>query len=130
MQVQTPVKAIPQSPISPVAQAREKERMTTLLEINTLLIKEVVELQGQGKAGVVTQPNEGGDKPQPSKEYVEYGHLTAPFILLTNARIAACAGSSQTSPFSHRTLRRTTSQTSQYIPVQPLWLCPLARMIS
>ncbi|PSN64421.1 hypothetical protein BS50DRAFT_636603 [Corynespora cassiicola Philippines] len=74
-QVQTPVKAVPQSPVSPVAQAREKERMTTLLEINNLLIKEVVDLQSQGKAGHIGPSPDGkseGDKQQPSKEFVEY----------------------------------------------------------
>ncbi|KAF2477874.1 uncharacterized protein BDR25DRAFT_250209 [Lindgomyces ingoldianus] len=77
MQTHTPVRAVPQSPVSPVAQAREKERMTTLLEINNLLIKEVVDLQSQGKAGHIGQqpPTQDGkpdgDKQQPSKEYVE-----------------------------------------------------------
>jgi hypothetical protein len=74
-QAQTPVKAVPPSPVSPVAQARSQDRVATLLEINSLLIKEVCELQAQGKAGQVGQAAEGkpeGDKPQPSKEYVEY----------------------------------------------------------
>lgn len=76
MQAQTPVKAVPPSPVSPVAQAREKERMTLLLEINNLLLKEVVDLQSQGKAGHIgpAPPNQDGkpeDKQQPSKEYVE-----------------------------------------------------------
>jgi hypothetical protein len=73
-QAQTPVKAVPPSPVSPVAQARNQDRVTTLLEINSLLIKEVCDLQSQGKAGQVGQPADGkpeGDKPQPSKEYVE-----------------------------------------------------------
>jgi len=73
-QAQTPVKAVPPSPVSPVAHARSQDRVTTLLEINSLLIKEVCELQSQGKAGQVGQPTDGkpeGDKPQPSKEYVE-----------------------------------------------------------
>ncbi|KAF2134533.1 hypothetical protein P153DRAFT_279149, partial [Dothidotthia symphoricarpi CBS 119687] len=68
--VQTPVKAVPPSPVTPVAQARSDERMATLLEINSLLIKEACELQGQGKAGQIGPPEE--NKPPPSKEYVEY----------------------------------------------------------
>lgn len=74
-QVQTPVKPIPHSPVSPVAQARNQDRVTTLLEINSILIREVCELQSQGKAGQVGPPAEGqpeGDKPQASKEFVEY----------------------------------------------------------
>ena len=39
-QAQTPVKAVPPSPVSPVAQARNQDRVATLLEINSLLIKE------------------------------------------------------------------------------------------
>ncbi|KAF2785694.1 hypothetical protein K505DRAFT_221887, partial [Melanomma pulvis-pyrius CBS 109.77] len=71
-QVQTPVKATPPSPLSPVAQAREKDRMTTLLEINNLLIQEVVELQSQGRAGHIGPPPPEGDKQvQPAKEYVD-----------------------------------------------------------
>jgi hypothetical protein len=73
-QAQTPVKAVPPSPVSPVAQARNQDRVATLLEINSLLIKEVCELQSQGKAGQVGQSADGkpeGDKQQPSKEYVE-----------------------------------------------------------
>jgi hypothetical protein len=73
-QAQTPVKTVPPSPVSPVAQARSQDRVATLLEINSLLIKEVCDLQSQGKAGQVGQTAEGkpeGDKQQPSKEYVE-----------------------------------------------------------
>ncbi|KAF2195332.1 hypothetical protein K469DRAFT_698908 [Zopfia rhizophila CBS 207.26] len=78
-QTQTPVKAVPRSPVSPGAQAREKERMTVLLEINNVLLMEVVDLQTQGKAGHVGQAvppvKEDGkpdtDKQQPAKEYVE-----------------------------------------------------------
>lgn len=74
-QAQTPVKAVPPSPTSPVAHARNQDRVATLLEINSLLIKEVCELQSQGKAGQVGQSADGkpeGDKQQPSKEYVDY----------------------------------------------------------
>jgi hypothetical protein len=74
-QAQTPVKAaVPPSPISPVAQGRSQDRVATLLEINSILIKEVCDLQAQGKAGQVGPPPEGkteAEKPQPSKEYVE-----------------------------------------------------------
>lgn len=73
-QAQTPVKAVPPSPVSPVAHARSQDRVTTLLEINSILIKEVCDLQSQGKAGQVGQSADGkpeGDKPQPAKEYVE-----------------------------------------------------------
>ncbi|KAH9861775.1 hypothetical protein J1614_011528 [Plenodomus biglobosus] len=74
-QVHTPVKQVTPSPVSPVAQARAQDRMATLLEINSILIKEVCDLQVQGKAGQVGPTPDGkpdGDKPQPSKEYVEY----------------------------------------------------------
>jgi hypothetical protein len=73
-QVQTPVKVVPPSPVSPVNQARSQDRVATLLEINSILIKEVCDLQGQGKAGQLGPLPEGkteADKPQPSKEYVE-----------------------------------------------------------
>jgi hypothetical protein len=65
---------VPPSPVSPVNQARSADRVATLLDINSILIKEVCELQVQGKAGQVGPTPEGkpeGDKPQPSKEYVE-----------------------------------------------------------
>jgi hypothetical protein len=73
-QAQTPVKTVPPSPVSPVAQARNQDRVATLLEINSILIKEVCDLQSQGKAGQVGQSADGkpeSDKSQPSKEYVE-----------------------------------------------------------
>ena len=73
-QAQTPVKTVPPSPVSPVAQARNQDRVATLLEINSILIKEVCDLQSQGKAGQVGQAADGkpeSDKSQPSKEYVE-----------------------------------------------------------
>ncbi|KAF2659510.1 hypothetical protein K491DRAFT_712543 [Lophiostoma macrostomum CBS 122681] len=75
--VETPVKAQqPPSPASPVALAREQERMTTLFEINTLLLKEVVDLQSQGKGGQPGAPPGGQDakadnKPTSSKEYID-----------------------------------------------------------
>ncbi|KAH4973787.1 hypothetical protein HBI78_006280 [Parastagonospora nodorum] len=74
-QAQTPVKTVPPSPVSPVAQARNQDRVATLLEINSILIKEVCDLQSQGKAGQVGQAADGkpeSDKSQPSKEYVDY----------------------------------------------------------
>ncbi|KAF2853801.1 hypothetical protein T440DRAFT_465558 [Plenodomus tracheiphilus IPT5] len=74
-QVHTPIKQVTPSPVSPIAQARAQDRMATLLEINSILIKEVCDLQAQGKAGQVGPTPDGkteGDKPQPSKEYVEY----------------------------------------------------------
>ncbi|KAF2735407.1 hypothetical protein EJ04DRAFT_435054 [Polyplosphaeria fusca] len=76
MQAQTPTKPVPQSPVSPAAQARESERYTTLLDINNLLIKELMNLNGQGKAGPIgptpqdSKPD--GEKPQQAtKEYME-----------------------------------------------------------
>jgi hypothetical protein len=72
--VETPVKAQqPPSPASPGTLAREQERMTMLFEINTLLLKEVVELQSQGKGGQIgpTQDQKADSKPTQSKEYIE-----------------------------------------------------------
>jgi hypothetical protein len=39
-------------PLSPASAARERSRVSILLEINTALLQEVVNLQAQGKAGV------------------------------------------------------------------------------
>ncbi|KAL1595167.1 hypothetical protein SLS60_009855 [Paraconiothyrium brasiliense] len=76
MAAQTPVKALPQSPVSPVAQAREKQRIDTLLEINQVLIQQVMELYEQGKAGHIgpaPDAKQEGEKPQqPSPEYRDY----------------------------------------------------------
>ena len=47
--------------VDPQAAAREKARVTVLLEINTHLLQEVVSLQAQGKAG--TTPNQGQPPP-------------------------------------------------------------------
>ena len=46
-------KSIPQPTpaLSPQSQQRERSRVTVLLDINTALLKEVVSLQSQGKAG-------------------------------------------------------------------------------
>jgi hypothetical protein len=72
---QTPGKALPPSPVSPVSQAHEKQRIDTLLEINQLLIQQVMELYEQGKAGhigPVPDTKQEGEKPQqPSTEYRE-----------------------------------------------------------
>jgi hypothetical protein len=81
--------------LSPQSAARERARVSVLLEINTHLLQEVVSLQAQGKAGATqqgqqspTSPNSGtdstnalnnspGDPPksagskQPSPEYAE-----------------------------------------------------------
>ncbi|KAF3035389.1 hypothetical protein E8E11_004559 [Didymella keratinophila] len=69
-QAQTPVKAVPQSPVSPVTPAKAHERVAVLLEINSILINEATTLQGQGKGGQIAAPEEG--KQQPSKEYIDY----------------------------------------------------------
>lgn len=68
-------------PLSPGAQARERDRVTVLLEINSELLKEILALQAQGKGGSVAQPPQSKEeegkaedrnqKPA-SKEYVEY----------------------------------------------------------
>ena len=42
----------PTPTLSPQSQARERARVTVLLEINTILLQEVVSLQGKGMAGV------------------------------------------------------------------------------
>lgn len=68
-QAQTPIKAMPQSPVSPVTPAKAHERAAVLLEINSILIGEATALQSQGKGGQIAAPEEG--KPQPSKEYIE-----------------------------------------------------------
>ena len=73
-QLQTPVKQVPPSPMSPVNPARSQDRVATRLEINSILIKEVCDLQAQGKAGHVGPTPEAkpdGEKAQPSKDYVE-----------------------------------------------------------
>ncbi|KAJ4383542.1 hypothetical protein N0V86_001595 [Didymella sp. IMI 355093] len=69
-QAQTPVKAVPPSPVSPVTPAKAHERVAVLLEINSILITEATTLQSQGKGGQIAAPEEG--KPQPSKEYIDY----------------------------------------------------------
>lgn len=75
MQAHTPVKQLPQSPVSPVAAAREKQRIDTLLDINQLLIQQVMELHAQGKAGHIgSAPEakpESEKQQQPSPEYRE-----------------------------------------------------------
>jgi hypothetical protein len=49
----------PATPQSPQSAARERARVTVLLEINTQLLQEVVSLQAQGKAGVTpSQPQQ------------------------------------------------------------------------
>lgn len=53
---QTPARAPsqPRSPQSPAAQAREKERIALLLDINSELLQEMQNLQTQGKGGAPT----------------------------------------------------------------------------
>ncbi|KAF2640392.1 hypothetical protein P280DRAFT_518805 [Massarina eburnea CBS 473.64] len=62
----TPVKSEMQSPVSPATQAREQERIDTLLSINQLLIQEVDELHTQGKTGHIGPTVPDGDKQQQS----------------------------------------------------------------
>src|SRR6201999_2056273 len=47
--------------VSPQSAARERARVSVLLEINTHLLQEVVSLQAQGKAG--STPNQGQQSP-------------------------------------------------------------------
>ncbi|CAL5874286.1 uncharacterized protein PFLUO_LOCUS8576 [Penicillium psychrofluorescens] len=72
----------PMSPAQAQAQAREKARVTTLLDINSTLLQEVVNLQAAGKAGAASNnPNQDtseqlADAPKaaaqkPSQEYIE-----------------------------------------------------------
>lgn len=57
--------------------AREKERITLLLEINSELLKHATNLQAQGLAGLIgsqQQPMEpAADNKAASEEYREYG---------------------------------------------------------
>ena len=50
--------ALPTTPISPHAAARERSRVSVLLDINTQLLMEVVSLQAQGKAGNQSNPGQ------------------------------------------------------------------------
>lgn len=50
--------------MSPQSQARERARVTVLLEINTVLLQEVVSLQGKGMAGTApTQTQQSPNSP-------------------------------------------------------------------
>lgn len=51
----------PTPSLSPQSQARERARVSVLLEINTALLKEVISLQAQGKAGIA--PTQGQQSP-------------------------------------------------------------------
>jgi hypothetical protein len=51
----------PTPTLSPQSQARERARVTVLLDINTILLQEVVSLQGKGMAGVA--PSQGQQSP-------------------------------------------------------------------
>jgi hypothetical protein len=51
LQAQAQAQSSPQQPQSPQSVAREKARVSVLLEINSYLLQEVVSLQAQGKAG-------------------------------------------------------------------------------
>ncbi|KAF2493758.1 hypothetical protein BU16DRAFT_53573 [Lophium mytilinum] len=70
------VKSVPQSPVSPGAQARDKERVALLLEINNELLQEICRLQELGKnghIGTMPPPKEDGKEElkAASKEYVD-----------------------------------------------------------
>ncbi len=85
-----------QPPVSPTIASREKSRVSTLLEINRLLLQEVVDLQGHGKVIMPNQsPNQQSptptpppgqaqgqegetNKPKHSQEFIEY---VSPFFL-------------------------------------------------
>ena len=59
-------KSTVQPPVSPTFASREKNRVSTLLEINRLLLQEVVDLQAQGKVVVPNQsPNQQSPTPTP-----------------------------------------------------------------
>lgn len=77
-QVQTPIKTQPPPPLSPVAQARLREQVDMLLQINSLLLEEVQKCYDQGKGGPIAPiPPAQDARPEhlkqqvPSKEYTE-----------------------------------------------------------
>ncbi|PYH87662.1 hypothetical protein BO71DRAFT_169163 [Aspergillus ellipticus CBS 707.79] len=51
---------------SPATTAREKARVSTLLDINSMLLQEVVNLQAAGKAGAPAPPAQPGQESNPS----------------------------------------------------------------
>ncbi|RAK77882.1 uncharacterized protein BO72DRAFT_98310 [Aspergillus fijiensis CBS 313.89] len=55
----------PSAPQSPAAAAREKARVTVLLDINSMLLQEVINLQAAGKAGTAPTP-QGSQESNPS----------------------------------------------------------------
>ncbi|KAI9666421.1 MAG: hypothetical protein M1821_004357 [Bathelium mastoideum] len=68
----------PPAPLSPGEQARERDRVTLLLDINRVLLQEVVKLQEQGKTGPLPQPGQNPDdagnkdgEPRASQEYIQ-----------------------------------------------------------
>jgi hypothetical protein len=96
--IQSPInKSAPPTPQSPGEQARDRERVTLLLEINQILLQEIVTMQEQGKGGDVQSPanpkqedKKEAEKPQASREYVEYAQHPSisiclnPELYLTN----------------------------------------------
>ena len=121
-----PQKPILQPPLAPEVAQTETKRVSTILEINRLLLQEIIELQAAGRTGPVGQQgrnaasmensstegkdstgadssNAAGEK-QVSREYMEYGnqHFVRLLKILPNTDeiIDACADFNQILPTS------------------------------
>jgi hypothetical protein len=75
----------PATPVSPQVLAREQERVAHLLTLNSLLLKEIISLQSQGKSGppgqAMPQKEEDlvGKTNMPAKEFLEYVFILESF---------------------------------------------------
>ena len=77
--LQRPAQQQPAASLSPQSAARERARVTVLLEINSHLLQEVVSLQAQGKAGSAPTPAQ----PSPTSPT----SVTDPGSALTNSPV-------------------------------------------
>ncbi|KAK5010755.1 hypothetical protein BJ546DRAFT_833482 [Cryomyces antarcticus] len=72
---QSTTKPIPQRSLSPGAQARERERVSVILDINSEILHEAIRLQEEGKGGLtgsdVSVDQNGADAKLPAMEYVD-----------------------------------------------------------
>ncbi|TKA61991.1 hypothetical protein B0A49_09523 [Cryomyces minteri] len=72
---QSTTKPIPQRSLSPGAQARERERVSVILDINSDILHEAIRLQEEGKGGLtgsdVSADQNGADAKLPAMEYID-----------------------------------------------------------
>ena len=105
-----------QPPLSPGEMEREKERVSLLLQLNTELLREIVRMQAEGKAGPTPRPEPAGDT-----SHVDFSEYVLPRLGQMPLLGASESHVSENDMLSHSRFSQCSEPCVACRPTWPTW---------